>query len=63
LRVAGIQRMRELAWMSPLGGASLLVAADLAARTLAMPLELPVGAVMALIGAPLFIVFLARGAR
>jgi iron complex transport system permease protein len=63
LRLAGVQRMRELAWMSPLGGAALLVAADLAARTLAMPLELPVGAVMALIGAPLFIVFLARGAR
>jgi iron complex transport system permease protein len=63
LRLAGIQRMRELAWMSPFGGASLLVAADLAARTLAMPLELPVGAVMALIGAPLFIVFLSRGAR
>ena len=63
LRLAGIQRMRELAWMSPLGGATLLVVADLAARTLAMPLELPVGAVMALLGAPLFIVFLARGAR
>jgi ABC-type Fe3+-siderophore transport system permease subunit len=28
-----------------------------------MPLELPVGAVMALIGAPLFIGFLIRSAR
>jgi iron complex transport system permease protein len=63
LRRAGVQRMRELAWMSPLGGAALLVGADLAARTLAMPLELPVGAVMALIGAPLFIGFLLRTAR
>lgn len=63
LRLAGVQRTRELAWMSPVGGAALLVGADLAARTLAMPLELPVGAVMALIGAPLFIGFLVRSAR
>ena len=63
LRTAGVQRARDLAWMSPLGGAALLVGADLAARTLAMPLELPVGAVMALIGAPLFIAFLIRSAR
>ncbi len=63
LRLAGVQRTRELAWMSPVGGAALLVGADLAARTLAMPLELPVGAVMGLIGAPLFIGFLIRSAR
>jgi iron complex transport system permease protein len=63
LRLAGVQRTRELAWMSPVGGAALLVAADLVARTLAMPLELPVGAVMALLGAPLFIGFLIRSAR
>ena len=62
LRAAGVQRTRELAWMSALGGAALLVGADLAARTLAAPLELPVGAVMALIGAPLFIAFLIRSA-
>ena len=60
LRLAGVQRTRELAWMSPVGGAALLVAADLAARTVAAPMELPVGAVMALIGAPLFIGFLMR---
>jgi iron complex transport system permease protein len=63
LRLAGLQRMRELAWMSPVGGAALLVAADLAARMVAAPMELPVGAVMALIGAPLFIGFLLRSAR
>ena len=63
LRLAGVQRTRELAWMSPAGGAALLIAADLAARTLAAPMELPVGAVMALIGAPLFIGLLLRGAR
>jgi len=41
----------------------LLVLADTAARRLAWPLELPVGAVMSLIGAPLFVYFLAREGR
>ena len=63
LRLAGVERSRDLAWMSPLAGAALLLAADLAARSVAAPLELPVGAVMALLGAPLFIALLARGGR
>jgi iron complex transport system permease protein len=63
LRLAGVQRTRELAWMSPVGGAALLVAADLVARMVVAPMELPVGAVMALIGAPLFVGFLMRSAR
>lgn len=63
LRLAGLQRTRELAWMSPVGGAALLVSADLAARMAVVPMELPVGAVMALIGAPLFIGFLLRSGR
>ena len=63
LRLAGVQATRPLAVLSALGGATLLAAADLAARMVAPPLELPVGAVMALIGAPLFIVFLARSSR
>lgn len=60
LRLSGVQRTRDLAWLAPLGGATLLVAADGVARTVAAPLELPVGAVMALIGAPVFIAFLLR---
>jgi iron complex transport system permease protein len=60
LRLAGVQRARQLCWMVPVGGAALLVAADLMARVLVAPLELPVGAVMALVGAPAFIAFLAR---
>ena len=63
LRLAGVQRLRDLAGLSALGGGALLVAADLLARSIVMPLELPVGAVMALVGAPLFIFFLARGGR
>ena len=46
-----------------LAGAALLMAADLLARLVAAPIELPVGAVMALIGAPCFIWFLARSVR
>ena len=62
-RLAGVLRTRELAILSALSGAGLLMAADLLARLVAAPLELPVGAVMALIGAPCFIWFLARGVR
>jgi iron complex transport system permease protein len=63
LRLAGVQRTRDLAWLTPLGGAALLMSADLLARSAASPIELPVGAVMALFGAPVFIVFLLRGTR
>ncbi len=63
LRLAGVQRTRDLALLSPLGGAALVVAADLLARTVAQPIELPAGAVMALVGAPVFVWFLARGGR
>ena len=63
LRLAGVQRTRDLALLAPLGGAALVVAADLVARSIAAPIELPVGAVMALIGAPVFVWFLARGGR
>ena len=63
LRLAGVERTRDLAWQSALGGAALLMAADLLARVVAAPMELPVGAVMALLGAPCFIALLARGAR
>jgi iron complex transport system permease protein len=63
LRLVGVQRIRDLAWMSAVGGAALLTLADLLARTIVAPLELPVGAVMALVGAPMFIAVLARGPR
>nr|WP_282572044.1 iron ABC transporter permease [Roseomonas acroporae] len=47
---------------SMLLGASLLVLADLAARWLAAPAELPVGVVTALLGAPFFLWLLRRRA-
>jgi iron complex transport system permease protein len=43
-----------------LAGGTLLAAADFAARTVAAPRQLPVGAVMALLGAPVFLVLLRR---
>ncbi len=63
LRLAGVQRTRDLAWLAPLGGAALVVGADLLARSAVAPLELPTGAVMALVGAPVFVYFLTREAR
>jgi iron complex transport system permease protein len=41
-------------------GATLVVAADLAARTVAAPTELPLGAITALLGVPFFLVQLRR---
>ena len=49
---------RIVAPASALCGGTLLAIADLVARTIASPRQLPVGAIMALIGAPLFIVLL-----
>ena len=46
--------------LSALAGATLVVLADAAARTLAAPLELPVGAVLALVGGPYFLTILWR---
>lgn len=46
---------RRLLPGSALAGASLLVLADLCARTVVTPSELPVGVVTAMIGAPLFL--------
>jgi iron complex transport system permease protein len=42
-----------------IGGATLLVACDALARSVAQPIELPVGVITALLGVPLFL-FLAR---
>lgn len=46
---------------SALAGAAFVIIADTIARTIIAPRELPVGAITALIGAPLFIYLLRRG--
>ena len=48
---------------SALAGGSLLVIADTLARTLMAPRQLPVGALTAAIGVPLFLVLMSRGRR
>jgi len=53
---------RVVAPASAVLGGTLLAIADLVARTVASPRQLPVGAIMALVGAPLFMVLL-RGRR
>ncbi len=49
---------RTLLPASALAGAALLVIADLSARTLAQPSELPIGILTALVGAPFFLILL-----
>ncbi|MBW4053485.1 MAG: iron ABC transporter permease [Proteobacteria bacterium] len=51
---------RVVAPASALLGGTLLAGADMAARTVVAPTQLPVGAIMALVGAPLFIALLRR---
>lgn len=63
LRLAGLRRHRVLLPGCVLGGGILLLLADSAARTVATPLQLPVGAVTAALGAPLFLWLLARGSK
>jgi iron complex transport system permease protein len=54
---------RTLAIASFLAGASVLVLADLGARSLFAPAELPVGVLTGLLGAPFFLVLLVRARR
>jgi iron complex transport system permease protein len=54
---------RRLIPASALVGAALLAAADALARSIAAPLELPVGIVTAILGAPLFLRLLTRPGR
>lgn len=61
-RRMGLRAHRPLMIASALVGAILVVAADLAARTVAAPTELPLGAITALLGVPFFLVQLRRSA-
>jgi iron complex transport system permease protein len=51
---------RRILPISALGGASLLLAADVLARVVMAPQELPVGIIMSLGGAPFFLWVLRR---
>ena len=54
---------RRLVPASFLAGAATLILADLGARTLISPAELPVGVITGLVGAPFFLVLLIRSRR
>jgi iron complex transport system permease protein len=54
---------RRLMPLSILGGASFLLVADILARTLMAPQELPVGIITALAGAPFFLLILRQSRR
>ncbi len=58
LRVLGGPDYRRLLPLAALGGAAFLIFADLLARTLLAPQELPVGVITALTGAPFFVILL-----
>ncbi len=60
VRAAGIRRHRELLGGAALVGATLVVAADIAARVARPPAELPLGAVTAMLGVPFFLTQLRR---
>ena len=60
VRLATRPSHRTLLPLAALGGAGLLVVADLAARTVAAPIDLPVGAFLAFLGGPYFLVLLWR---
>lgn len=53
---------RALVMLTPLLGAVFLVLADLIARTLVPPYELPIGAITAAVGAPVFLLLMRRKA-
>lgn len=59
-RALGARRHRPMMLLAMVFGAVLLVAADLVARTLRAPSDLPLGAVTALIGVPFFLLRLRR---
>jgi iron complex transport system permease protein len=54
-RALGARNTREAILAAAIAGAALVVMADLAARTVLRPAELPLGAVTALIGVPFFL--------
>ena len=60
VRLASGSDNRSVIPFSALAGASFVVLADLIARIAIAPRELPVGAITALIGAPVFIYLLRR---
>ena len=60
VRAAGLRQYRSLLCGAALVGAALVISADVVARTVHPPAELPLGAVTALLGVPFFLFQLRR---
>lgn len=58
VRLAGARSYRQILPLSLLFGAAFLAAADLLARTIASPSEIPIGVITAFFGAPFFLLVL-----
>jgi iron complex transport system permease protein len=63
LRLAFGNDQRMLVPASALAGGLFVMSADLLARTVAAPAQLPVGVITALFGVPVFLWMLARRSR
>ncbi|MBK9624649.1 MAG: iron ABC transporter permease [Rhodocyclaceae bacterium] len=63
MRLAGLRRHRELLPACVFAGGTLLLLADVISRSVVAPLQLPVGAVTAALGAPMFLWLLSRSAK
>ncbi len=63
LRLAGVTQHRWLLPLAAVAGGTILVAADVVARSAVAPTQLPVGAVTALLGVPLLLLLLSKGLR
>jgi iron complex transport system permease protein len=63
MRLMFVTDYRLLIPTSAIGGAILVVLADTLARSIVSPTELPVGAMTALAGAPVFIYLMRRRVR
>lgn len=63
VRMSGVRDHRVLTPVSFVAGACALILADAAARTVAAPMEVPVGVVTAFLGVPMFLVLLRRAVR
>lgn len=59
--VIGIRRILPALLSTAAAGASVMIAADWLARTVAFPLQLPTGLVAAMVGAPFLMLLLSRG--
>jgi len=63
VRLAGGSDHRSLVPAAALAGGALVVVADTLARTVLAPRQLPVGAITAIVGVPLFVLLLRRSRR